>query len=107
MIPLVSRLAPIIRGTMSNTSDVERFRERVRQVLLTDWDPSNAARFEAARGEYDSYIDPLIALMESGAGEQTIMDYLHQRELECMCFPPLGKSHLRRVAHKLLQSTGK
>lgn len=92
---------------MSQASEMETVRERVRQVLLADWDPSNAARFEAARGEYDSYIDPLITLIESGAGEQKIMDYLHQRELECMCFPPLGKSHLRRVAHKLLQIRGK
>jgi hypothetical protein len=77
-------------------------RERIRDILLTDWDPSNAARFEAARGEYDSYIDPLWELISSGANAEAVIDYLRQRELESMCFPSIGKSHLNRVADRLL-----
>jgi hypothetical protein len=77
-------------------------RERIRNVLLTDWDPSNAARIDAARGEYDSYIDPLWELISGGADAQAVIDYLRQRELESMCFPSIGKSHLPRVAEKLL-----
>lgn len=80
----------------------ENVRDRIRQVLLADWDPSNAARFEAARGEYDSYIDPLWNLMAGGADAEAIIDYLRQRELESMCFPSIGKSHLKRVAERLL-----
>ena len=77
-------------------------RNRIREVLLAEWDPSNASRFEAARGEYDSYIDPLWALISSGAEVEAIVDYLRERELESMCFPSIGKSHLKRVAQKLL-----
>ncbi len=87
-------------------SDVHRsppnVRERIREILLADWDPSNAARFEAAHGEYDSYIDPLWELISSDAGLEAIIDYLRQRELESMCFPSIGKSHLKRVGEKLL-----
>jgi hypothetical protein len=75
---------------------------RIRDILLKDWDPSNAARFEAARGEYDNYLDPLAQLVESGADEDKIIDYLHQRELEIMCFPGLDHApRLRPVARKL------
>ena len=81
--------------------ELDSLRETVRQVLLHDWDPSNAARFAAARGEYDSYIEPIVNLLRGGTSEQALMDWLHERELECMCFPPAGKSHLRRVAQKL------
>jgi hypothetical protein len=77
-------------------------RDRNRQVLLTDWDPSNASRFESAHGEYDSYIDPLWELISSGADPEAVVDYLRQRELESMCFPSIGKSHLKRVAERLL-----
>ena len=80
---------------------LDSLRDKVRQVLLDDWDPSNAARFAAARGEYDSYINPILSLLRAGATEQALMDWLHDREMECMCFPPAGKSHLRRVAQKL------
>src|SRR5690242_11093029 len=82
--------------------ELDSFRQKVRQILLNDWDPSNAARFEAAYGEYDSYVEPIVTLLRAGATEPALMDYLHARELECMCFPPAGKAHLRRVARKLL-----
>ena len=82
-------------------------KDRLREVLLQDWDPSNAARFEAARGEYDSYLDPLMELIGQGADERQVVQYLHDRELESMCFPPAGTSHLHRVARKLIQAAGK
>ena len=77
-------------------------RERIREVLLADWDPSNAARFEAARHEYDAYLSPLADLIRSGAGEEQIISFLQERERETMCFPAIGSSHLKRVARKLI-----
>ena len=74
----------------------------VREVLLADWDPSNASRFEAASGEYDVYIPPLVEMIRSRADEQAVVDYLYERERELMCFPGLGKERLRRAARKLL-----
>jgi hypothetical protein len=76
-------------------------RSRIREVLLNDWDPSNAARFESAHQEYDPYISPLADLIRSGADEEAIVHFLKQRESEIMCFPACGFSHLKRVARKL------
>ena len=80
-----------------------QLRDRIRQVLLEDWDPSNAARFEAAHHEYDAYISPLADLIRSGGDEEAIVQFLKERESEIMCFPAIGKSHLRRVARRLIK----
>jgi len=77
-------------------------RDRIRQILLEDWDPSNAARFEHSRGEYDGYIEPLWRLVRAGATEEAIVEFLHERERESMCFPGLDARRLLPVARKLL-----
>ena len=82
----------------------DAIRDRMRDVLLNDWDPSNAARFDAARHEYDGYIDPLYKLIRAGGGENAVVEYLHERERESICFPSLGTQRLRPVARKLLRA---
>jgi len=77
-------------------------RAQIRQVLLTDWDPHNAERTEAAHHTYDGYISPIADLIRSGADENAIIAFLKEREAETMCFPGLGTRHLVRVAKKLL-----
>ena len=81
----------------------EPIRDRIREILMTDWDPTNASRSEAARGEYDSYIDPLWSLIASGADEQAIVAFLRDRERESMCFPGLDTRRLLRPARRLLR----
>jgi len=76
--------------------------DRIRQVLLDDWDPHNAARVEAARGTYDLYIAPLRGMLGGGADEEALVHWLKEREEETMCFPSLGTRRLRKVAQKLL-----
>lgn len=83
-------------------AELDAFGLAIRQILLTDWDPSNAARIEAAHGEYDGYIGPIAELIQSGAGEEAIIDYLYGVEREILCFSGLGKQRLRRVAQKLI-----
>ena|SRR5688572_10033425 len=80
----------------------EPIRDRIREILLADWDPSNASRSEAARGAYDGYIDPLWSLIESEAGEEAIVAFLRDRERESMCFPGLDTRRLLRPARKLV-----
>ena len=86
---------------MSSSNSLD-LRNAIREILLADWDPSNASRFEAARGEYDGYLSPLADLIQSGSSEDDVVDFLYAREREIMCFPGLGKQRLRRVARKLL-----
>jgi hypothetical protein len=76
--------------------------DRIREVLLNDWDPHNAARSEAAHGTYDLYIAPVRSMLEVGADEEALIAWLKEREEETMCFPSLGTRRLRRVAQKLL-----
>jgi hypothetical protein len=79
-------------------------RSALRQVLLHDWDPHNAARNESAHGAYDAYVNPLYDLIQSGADDGRVMDWLHEREQETMCFPSLGKQRLRRIARLLIRA---
>ena len=80
----------------------DAFRSQIRQLLLDEWDPHNAARSPAAAGTYDGYISPLADLIQSGADEEAVVDWLHERERESMCFPSLGTQRLRRVARMLI-----
>ena len=89
-----------------STESGDDVRARVRAILINDWDPSNVARSEYARAEYDGYISPLLDLIRSGASEDDIVAWLHEREQETMCFPSLGTQRLRRVAQKLLRLKG-
>ena len=82
----------------------ESVRDRIREVLLGDWDPHNAASTEAARHTYDGYIDPLYDLIRAGGDEEDVVEFLHERERESMCFPSLGTQRLRPVARKLLRA---
>lgn len=79
-------------------------RDRIRDVLLADWDPHNTSAVEPARTTYDGYIDPLYDLIHSGGDEDAVVQFLHERERESMCFPSLGTQRLRPVARKLLRA---
>ena len=87
---------------MMSGGDTDTLRTRVRDVLVNDWDPHNAARNPAAGGAYDGYLGPLLDLLCAGAGEAEVVEFLHEREKESMCFPSLGTQRLRRVARKLV-----
>ena len=82
-------------------------RARIREVLLNDWDPHDAARSPAASGAYDLYVGPVNDLLAGGADEDALVSYLHERERESMCFPSLGTARLRPVARKLLRIVGR
>ena len=78
------------------------FEAAIKAVLLNDWDPHNAAaRLPEAAGAYDVYVSPLAEMLGRGAGEEEIVDWLHAREQETICFPSLGTKRLRRIARKL------
>ena len=81
--------------------DPDAFKAAIRSVLLNDWDPHNASRSEAGANTYDEYIAPLADMILSDADEKTIIQWLHEREKETMCFPSLGTSRLVRVARLL------
>ena len=74
---------------------------RIRSLLLEDWDPHDVFKRVEAHGAYDVWVAPLEELLKTGATEEQVMEWLHEREKETMCFPSLGRERLRRVARKL------
>ena len=94
----VALIPPVSGGS----GDEDPARSRIREILLNDWDPTNASRSEAARTAYDDDIDPILGLLRTSAGEEALVDYLYDREREIMCFPGLGKQRLRRIARLLI-----
>ena len=76
--------------------------DRIRQILLDDWDPHSASGKPSAHAAYDQYIEPLIDLLKRGATEDDLVKFFHEREKETMCFPSLGTQRLRRPARRLL-----
>jgi hypothetical protein len=81
--------------------DFVQARPLIREMLLLDWDPHDVYKRPEAHGAYDAWIEPVYHLLQSGADEEQVMEWLHEREKETMCFPSLGKERLRRVARKL------
>jgi hypothetical protein len=75
---------------------------RLRRIVLEDWDPHDAYKRPEAHGTYDGWLAPLAELLATGPTEDGVMDWLHERERETMCFPSIGRERLRRVARKLL-----
>ena len=83
--------------------DIDSIRSQIRQIVLEDWDPHDAFKRPEAHGAYNAWITPLHDTLAAGATEEQIMDWLHEREKETMCFPSIGRERLRRVARKLRQ----
>jgi hypothetical protein len=75
--------------------------ERIRNVLLHDWDPIEVANEPLAQSEYDSYVGGLYGLLTSGASEEEIADHLWRIETEGMGLSRAEPSALLPVARKL------
>jgi hypothetical protein len=82
--------------------ELDPWRQRIRDILLTEWDPTDVSRSPEAWGAYDDDIEPIASLIQSRAPEKAIVDYLFDREHQIMCFPGLGKQRLRRIAQLLI-----
>jgi hypothetical protein len=74
---------------------------RIRTILLEDWDPHDLFKRPEAHGAYDAWISPLEEFLATASTDEQVMEWLHEREKETMCFPSLGRERLRRVARKL------
>ena len=92
-----------------NNSVPRTAHQRTREVLLRNWDPKDVAKRLDVYGpssvyRYETYIEPSVELLRSGASEDALMAFLIDRQAESMCFPGLERERLRRVARVLRQA---
>ena len=81
---------------------VKEIQERIRQVLLHEWDPIGVSDILEAQDEYDSYVGGIYRLLASGASEYQLTERLHNLETESMGLPG-NQERLKRVAGKLAE----
>ena len=59
-------------------------RQRVRAILLADWDPIGIRDIPHAHDEYDAYVDKVARMLASGNAAAKLADYLLQVERQSM-----------------------
>ena len=60
--------------------EVTELRDRVRGILLREWDPAGVSEFSDAQDEYDNYVPDVVSLVERRASEAEIFDCLWSLE---------------------------
>ncbi|MHC4860353.1 MAG: hypothetical protein ACYTDY_09715 [Planctomycetota bacterium] len=76
---------------------------RIGEVLLRVWDPLGVGEAAEARGEYDSYVGGVHALLRRGAGEDEVFAHLRGIEVDRMGLGPSSEEALVPVARELLK----
>ena len=82
-------------------------RDKMRQILLEDWDPIGRKNFpEKARqktiDEYDSYLASIEKLLQDGADESEIRDFLKASESKDMGVQR-ASTYSERAAAKIIK----
>ena len=78
----------------------KEIQEKIRQVLLHDWDPIGVSGIPEAQDEYDSYVGGIYRLLASGASEYQIIERLYNIETVSMGLNG-NREGLKGVAEKL------
>ena len=76
--------------------------EKVRKVLLNDWDPIGINDQAGADDEYDAYAGRLHALLASGLSARDIEAFLIRIEADQMGLAP-NRERARHIAELLVQ----
>jgi hypothetical protein len=74
--------------------------ERIRQILLHEWDPIGVSGMTGPEDEYDAYIGGVYRLLASGASEHQIIEYLYEIGTNRMGLDS-NREGLKDVAEKL------
>jgi len=83
------------------TPDQNTLYKRTDEVLHYLWDPCGVAGCPQARDEYYSYLPQVFALLQEGADETAITDYLIGVERESMGLTP-DRERVQQVAAVLV-----
>jgi hypothetical protein len=80
--------------------DLAGLKDKVRLILLNEWDPIGIQDEPGAQDEYDSYVSLICEMICSGKTIEEL--YLHLRSIECDCIGlDGGEIHTKSIANKL------
>ncbi|MDK9356114.1 hypothetical protein [Lelliottia wanjuensis] len=75
--------------------------EKVRTVLLHEWDPIGIKDLTEADDEYDAYVQPICEMLRAGKRVEDLCYYLHWLVTEYMLLDSDGSTE-RKIAEKLI-----
>ena len=61
-----------------------RWRARLREVFMAEWDPIGVGGLPGADDEYNGYVIPILALLEQGKAGSDLFNYMWWVEREHM-----------------------
>lgn len=61
-----------------------RLEEKVRMLLLSDWDPIGVKDMPSASSEYNAYVQEICGMLRDGGDRHVIFEYLWRLETEHM-----------------------
>jgi hypothetical protein len=79
----------------------DEIQEKIRPVLMEEWDPIGVDDVPEAADEYDGYIGGIYALLRDGASDERIAEHLSEIETKTMGLPPVERSGYRPLIAKL------
>jgi len=88
----------------SHLHDAQFLQQKIKNVLLKEWDPIGIGDSPEAQDEYDAYIAFVYKLIIQRKPEHEIFDYLWWAETDCMGL--IGdKQKTLAIVHKLCKLT--
>ena len=75
---------------------------KIADILMNKWDPIGISNVPEAKGEYDSYVNEIVSLLDQGAGLEDVISQLHQIESEMMGLPSVPRIYARSAAIQIV-----
>ena len=67
-----------------DSTKFNKLSERVRTILLSEWDPIGVREFPNASDEYDGYVALIVKMVMSGKSADDLAEYLLKVEIDNM-----------------------
>ncbi|TXD34860.1 hypothetical protein FRC96_12430 [Lujinxingia vulgaris] len=80
----------------------ERLKGRIREILVTYWDPLGVNKYPHVWDEYDPYLFRIFKRIEDGSTEEDIANYLVSLEVHSMGLSPADEVRASEAAVRLV-----
>jgi hypothetical protein len=79
----------------------DEIHEKIRPVLMEEWDPIGVHDVPEAADEYDGYIGGIYSLLRDGASDERIAQHLSEIETKTMGLSPVERGGYQPLIAKL------